>query len=236
MKSPVARSKQRGFTVVELLISLLIFSLLLGIGYLIFQRTFKNMERQKQSLDTLHEARRFLALIEKDLRQMTRLVTLDTVFKDDIFQDQNALFFTLVMEVPARDGNGMMTVTYTYEGPQTYQDDPSRPKVVYRQEEGQVRRPVITKQMNFLKVWGTDGVIFRNRGVGESMDQYKNYLRPHYYHPTNPAGTGLRDLGKIKGVEVQLSMNELFDLQGKPIKTRTFVTRVYSRVLNAKYE
>jgi hypothetical protein len=215
---------------------MLIFSVLLGMGYLIFQRTFKNMERQKQALDTLHEARRFLALIEKDLRQMTQLVSLDTVFKEDVFHDQNALFYNLVIEVPNRQGTGMMKVTYTYEGPDAYKEDKGRPKIVYRQEEGQVRQPVITKQMNFLKVWGTDGVIFRNRGVGESMDQYKSYLRPHYYHPTNPGADGLRDLGKVKGIEVQLSMNELFDPTGKPIKTRTFVTRIYSRVLNAKYE
>ena len=41
---------------------------------------------------------------------------------------------------------------------------------------------------------------------------------------------------KIKGIEVQLCMHELLDSEKKPIKDRTFVTRIYSRVLNAKYE
>jgi len=101
---------------------------------------------------------------------------------------------------------------------------------------GKIRQAIITKQMKFLKLWGTDGTIFRNRGVSETVPQYMAYLAPHYYHPTNPAPNGLRDLSKVRGVEVQLCMNEMIDHSGKVIKTRTFVTRVYSRVLNSKFE
>ena len=55
-------------------------------------------------------------------------------------------------------------------------------------------------------------------------------------HPSNPDANGLRDLKKIKGVEVQLSMHEMYDTDKKPIKQRNFVTRIYSRILNAKFD
>jgi prepilin-type N-terminal cleavage/methylation domain-containing protein len=227
---------RRGFTLVEVMISLLIFGIVLGVGYMFMQRTFSNMDRQKQSLDTLHEARLFLALIEKDLRQMTRLVSLDTTFKSTLFDEENARFYNMVLEIPNRAGDGITTVTYSYEGPPNYHELPNTSRVVYRQEEGRIKQALLTKQLKFLKIWGTDGAIFRNRGADENMGAYQSYLMPHYYHPTNPAANGLKDLAKVKGVEVQLCMNELFDTAGKPIKTRTFVTRIYSRVLNGKYE
>ncbi|NLI76034.1 MAG: hypothetical protein GX442_06270 [Candidatus Riflebacteria bacterium] len=223
-------------TLVEVIMSVLIFSILLGIGYTFLSRTFTSMERQRQSLDTMHESRNFLMLIERDLREMTRLVSLDTIFKDHLFVEENALFYSMELEVPLRKGDGYTTVTYTYEGPTGYQDSPTREKIIYRQEKGGVKKALITKQMNYLKIWGTDGTIFRNRGVNESLADYRTYLGPHYYHPSNPFPNGLNDLAKVRGIEVQLCMHEMFDAAGKPIKDRTFVTRIYSRVLNAKYE
>ncbi|MEW6711490.1 MAG: hypothetical protein AB1403_16830, partial [Candidatus Riflebacteria bacterium] len=107
---------------------------------------------------------------------------------------------------------------------------------IYRQVEGEIKKALISKQLNYLKVWGTDGTIFRNRHVDESLIDYRNYLAPHYYHPSNPTANGLRELEKIRGIEIQLSMHELFDSTNKPVKQRTFVTRIYPRILNAKYE
>lgn len=227
---------RRAFTLVELLISFLVFSIILGLGYTLLQRTFFGLDRQKQSLDTMHEARDFLMYIERDLRQMTKLVSLDTVFKEVLFDKENALMYTLVLEIPVRGGEGTTTVTYSYEGPTKYQDLPNIQKVIYRQEAGKVKRALIATQLSFLKIWGTDGTIFRNRDVKETMETYQTYLMPHYYHPSNPAANGLRDLAKVKGVEVQLCMNEIVDKTGKVVKTRTFITRIYSRVLNAKYQ
>lgn len=226
---------KKAITLVEILIAFFIFVILSGIVYIIFNRTFISMQRQRQSLDTMHEARNFLMLIERDLRQMTRLISLDTIFKDNLFHDQNALFYSLEIEIPQKDGKGYTTVTWSYEGPKDYKDSLTMPKVIYRQEKGGIKRAIITKQLNYLKVWGTDGTIFRNRFVGESLASYQNYLMPHYYHPANPAPNGLRDLSKVKGVEVQLSMHEVYDSAGKPIKDRVFVTRIYPRVLNSKY-
>lgn len=230
------RGRRAAATLVEVLMALLIFGIVMGIGYALLSRTFVSMERQRTSLDTLHEARNFLMLIERDLREMTRLISLDTLFRDNLFDDENALFYSMEIEVPARSGDGYTTVTWSYEGPAGHKDSPTREKIIYRQEKGGLKRPVITKQMNYLKVWGTDGTIFRNRGVGESMADYRAYLAPHYYHPSNPAPNGLRDLAKVRGVEVQLSMHEMYDSSGRPIKDRVFVTRIYSRVLNSKYE
>ncbi|HNW36295.1 MAG TPA: prepilin-type N-terminal cleavage/methylation domain-containing protein [Candidatus Ozemobacteraceae bacterium] len=229
------RSSRRAFSLVEVMISLLLFGIILATGYLFLNRTFVSLERQRQSLDTLHEAREFLMLIERDLREMTKLVSLDTVLRDDLFAEDNALFFTMTIEVPQRIGDGTTTVTWSYEGPSQYKDLPGAQKIIYRQEKGKIKRAIVTKQLDYLKVWGTDGIIFRKRDSGESLDTYQKYLRPHYYHPTN-VGSGLSDLAKVRGVEVQLSMNELYDKAGIPIKTRTFVTRIYSRVLNSKFE
>ena len=227
---------RRAFTLVEVMISLLIFGIVLAIGYTFLNRTFVSLERQKQSLDTLHEARNFLMVIERDLREMVEVVELDTIFKSSLFDEENALLFKMTIMVPTRTGNAIQKVTYSYEGPEKHLDSPNREKIVYRQVDGGVKRPLITKQMKYLKIWGTDGTIFRNRHTEESLADYRNYLTPHYYHPSNPSAKGLRDLAKIKGIEIQLSMHEMFDSDGKPIKQRTFVTRIYSRILNAKYE
>lgn len=230
-------SKNRhAFTLVEVMISLLIFGIVLAIGYTFLNRTFVSLERQRQSLDTLHEARNFLMVVERDLREMVEIVELDTIFKSSLFDEENALFFKMTIVVPSRGGNALQKITYSYEGPEKYDDSSSREKIIYRQVDGGVKKALITKQMDYLKIWGTDGTIFRNRHTDESLADYRNYLTPHYYHPSNPSASGLRDLAKIKGVEVQLSMHEMFDSDGKPIKQRTFVTRIYSRILNAKYE
>ncbi len=229
--------KCRGaFTLVEVMMSILIFGIVLVLGYTLINRTFMSLERQRQSLDTLHEARNFLMVIERDLREMTEVVELDTIFKSSLFDEENALLFKLTIMVPPRGGTTPQKVTYTYEGPEKHLDSPTRDKIIYRQVEGGVKKALISKQMNYLKIWGTDGTIFRNRNPEESMADYRNYLTPHYYHPSNPSPKGLRDISKIKGIEVQLSMHEMFDSEGKPIKQRTFVTRIYSRILNAKYE
>jgi hypothetical protein len=217
------------------MISFVIFGIVLVIGYTMLNRTFVSLERQRQSLDTLHEARSFLMYAERDLREMTEIVQLDTIFKSSLFDEENALLYKISMIVPKRDGSGFEKVTYTYDGPEKHRDG-SQEKIITRQVEGGAKRELITKQMNYLKVWGTDGTIFRNRYPEESMEDYRNYLRPHYYHPSNPAAKGLRDLKNIKGVEIQLSMHEMYDTERKPIKQRNFVTRIYSRVLNAKFE
>ena len=227
---------RKGFTLVEVLISFLILGIVLAIGYTFIDRTFVSLERQKQSLDTLHEARNFLMVIERDLREMTKVVEIDTIFKSSLFDEENALMYKVVLEIPDRKGSGFKNVTYSYEGPEKYHDSPNRNKVIYRQVDGEVKKALISKQLNYLKIWGTDGTIFRNRHVDESLIDYRNYLTPHYYHPANPAANGLRDIDKIRGIEVQLSMHELFDSANKPIKQRTFVTRIYPRILNAKFE
>lgn len=229
-------SRRSGVTLVEVMISLLIFGIAMAIGYTFLNRTFVSLERQKQSLDTLHEARNFLMVIERDLREMIELVELDTIYKDSLFADDNALLYKMTILVPTRDGKNIQRVTYTYDGPEKHVDSPGASKVVSRQVDGGPRRELITKQMQYLKVWGTDGTIFRNRHPDESVDTYRNYLTPHYYHPNNNAPNGLRDIKKVKGVEIQLSMHEMYDTERKPIKQRTFVTRIYSRILNAKYE
>ncbi|MBF0500787.1 MAG: prepilin-type N-terminal cleavage/methylation domain-containing protein [Candidatus Riflebacteria bacterium] len=226
---------RRAFTLVEVLISLLIFGIVLSMGYVLLQRTFLGLDRQKQSLDTLHEARYFLAMIERDLREMTRMISLDTVFTDNLFGADNAYFYAMELEIPSRNGKGLTTVMYTYEGPRNYEDKPGTEKFIYRQEKGQMKQALITSQLKDLKIWGTDGTIFRNRGADEDLTAYRNYLRPHYYTPSNSAG-GLSDLAKVKGVEVQINLNEMFDKDGKVIKTRTFVTRIYSRILNSKFD
>lgn len=231
-----ANSGRFGVTLVEVMISLLIFGIAMAIGYTFLNRTFVSLERQKQSLDTLHEARNFLMVIERDLREMIELVELDTIYKDSLFADDNALLYKMTILVPTRDGKNVQRVTYTYDGPEKHVDSPGASKVVSRQVDGGPRRELITKQMQYLKVWGTDGTIFRNRYPDESVDNYRNYLTPHYYHPNNNATNGLRDIKKVKGVEIQLSMHEMYDTERKPIKQRTFVTRIYSRILNAKYE
>ncbi len=236
MIMPVKIGTRRAFTLVEIMISLLLFGIVLAVGYTFLNRTFMSLERQRQSLDTLHEARNFLMVVERDLREMTEVVELDTLFKSSLFDEENALLFKMTIMVPARGGTAPQKVTYTYEGPDKHLDSPTRSKIIYRQVEGGVKKALITKQMNYLKIWGTDGVIFRNRNTDESLPDYRDYLAPHYYHPSNPSANGLRDIAKIKGIEVQLSMHEMFDTEGKPIKQRTFVTRIYSRILNAKYE
>lgn len=235
-KQSMKTKKQSGFTLVEVSISMLIIGIVMTIGYTFINRTFLSLERQKQSLDTLHEARTFLMVIERDLREMTQVLELDTIFKTSLFDEENALLFKLVIEVPARSGTGYQKVTYAYEGPDKHTDEKGRQKIVYRQVEGGVKKALITKQLNYLKIWGTDGTIFRNRHPGESLSDYRNFLAPHYYHPSNTASDGLRDISKIRGIEVQLSMHEMFDSEKKPIKQRTFITRIYPRILNAKFE
>jgi prepilin-type N-terminal cleavage/methylation domain-containing protein len=230
------KKDRRGVTLVEVMISLLIFGIALAIGYTFLNRTFVSLERQRQSLDTLHEARNFLMIVERDLREMIEVIEFDTIFKDSLFAEDNALLYKMSFLIPRRDGNGYEKVTYSYEGPDKHIDSGTQQKIIYRQVEGEVKKELITNQMQYLKVWGTDGTIFRNRYPEESMTDYRNYLRPHYYHPTNNAADGLRDLKKIKGIEVQLAMHEMYDSEKKPVKQRTFVTRIYSRILNAKFE
>ena len=229
-------TNKKAVTLVEVMIAMLLFAIVLAIGYAMLNRTFVSLERQRQSLDTLHEARDFLMIIERDLREMIEVEELDTVFKGDLFNEQNALMYKLVIVVPSRDGKSTQKVTYTYEGPELHVELPNTTKVIYRQVDGGIKKALITKQLSYLKVWGTDGTIFRNREADESLDHYQKYLGPHYYHPSNPFDGGLRSLEKIKGVEVQLCMHEMLDSDKKPIKQRTFVTRIYSRVLNSKYE
>lgn len=236
MNKTMVLNRRRAVTLVEIMISLLIFGIVLAIGYTFLNRTFVSLERQRQSLDTLHEARNFLMVIERDLREMTEVVELDTIFKTSLFDDENALLYKLTIMVPARGGTASQRVTYSYEGPEKHLDSDKAQKIIYRQVEGGVKKALITRQMSYLKIWGTDGVIFRNRNPEESVSDYRNYLAPHYYHPSNPAANGLKDLAKVKGIEVQLSMHEMFDSEGRPIKQRTFVTRIYSRILNSKYD
>lgn len=226
---------KKAFTLVEMMIALAIFSIVLFIGYTMLNRTFLSMERQRQSLDTLHEARSFLMNIERDIREMVEVVELDTIFSEYLFNERYALLHKITMLVPARDGKTLRKVTYSYEGPE-YHQEIGRAKIVYRQEEGGVKKALITKQMDYLKVWGTDGTIFRSREKTESESNYVAYLTKHYYNPSNPVSDGLRKLEDIKGIEVQLSMHELFDKDNKPVKQRKFITRIYPRILNAKYE
>lgn len=235
MNRLTVKNSRRAVTLVEMMISFMIFGIVLVLGYTMLNRTFMSLERQRQSLDTLHEARSFLMTIERDLREMTEVVELDTIFKSSLFDEENALLHKISMIIPKRDGSGFERVTYTYDGPEKHGES-THVKTITRQVDGGSKRELITKQMNYLKIWGTDGTIFRNRYPDESMEDYRNYLRPHYYHPSNPDANGLRDLKKIKGVEVQLSMHEMYDTDKKPIKQRNFVTRIYSRILNAKFD
>lgn len=228
--------KKSGVTLVEVMISLLVFGIVMAVGYVFLNQTFVGLERQRQSLDTLHEARSFLMNIERDLREATAIIELDTVYRSSLFDEKNALFYKLTIEVPSRHGEGFEKVTYSYEGPEEYKDEPNADKILYRQTDRGVKRALITKQLDYLKVWGTDGTIFRNRYPEETLSAYRTYLRPHYYHPSNGAPDGLRDINKIKGIEIQLSMHEMVDAQNKPIKQRTFTTRIYPRILNAKYD
>lgn len=230
------KNNKTGVTLVEMMISLLIIGIVFAVGYAFMNRTFVSMKRQKQSLDTLHEARSFLLHIERDLREMTKVLEIDTVFKGSLFHEQNALLHKIVIEVPKRKGSGVDKVTYVYEGPDNHIDTKGRDKFIYRQVNGKVKQALITKQLNFLKIWGTDGTIFRNRNSGETLPVYQTYLAPHYYHPSTPVAGGLRDINKIRGIEVQLCMHEMVDEDGKPIKDRTFITRIYPRILNSKYE
>lgn len=229
-------NKRKAVTLVEVMIAMLLFAIVLAIGYALINRTFTSLDRQRQSLDTLHEARDFLMVIERDLREMIEVEELDTLFKNDLFDEQNALMYKLVIVVPSRDGKSTQRVTYTYEGPEHHEENPNIQKVVYRQVEGGIKKALVTKQLSYLKIWGTDGIIFRNRNADESLDAYQKYLGPHYYHPSNKFENGLKSIEKIKGIEVQLCMHEMYDSEKKPIKQRTFVTRIYSRVLNSKYE
>ncbi len=227
---------RKAVTLVEVMIAMLLFAIVLAIGYAMINRTFVSLERQRQSLDTLHEARDFLMIIERDLREMIKVEELDTIYKESLFDEQNALMYKLVLLIPSKTGNSTRKVTYTYEGPELHQDSSDMQKIVYRQVDGETRKALITTQLNYLKVWGTDGTIFRNQELDESLDHYQRYLGPHYYHPSSPYPDGLKSLEKIKGVEVQLCMHEMLDSSKKPIKDRVFVTRIYSRVLNSKYE
>lgn len=227
---------RKAVTLVEVMIAMLLFAIVLAIGYTMLNRTFVSLERQRQSLDTLHEARDFLMIVERDLREMIAVEELDTVFRNTLFDEQNALMYKLVIVVPSRDGKSTQKVTYTYEGPELHADMPNAQKFLYRQVDGGLKKALITKQLKYIKMWGTDGTIFRNKEADESLDAYQKYLGPHYYHPSNPYNNGLRSLEKVKGIEVQLCMHELLDSEKKPIKDRTFVTRIYSRVLNSKYE
>ncbi|MBF0410668.1 MAG: prepilin-type N-terminal cleavage/methylation domain-containing protein [Candidatus Riflebacteria bacterium] len=232
------QNSRKAFSLVEVMISLLLAGIIISISYILIDRTFKSLDRQKQSLDTLHEARYFLAMIERDLREMTRVIKLDTVFKENIFDKENGLFYSMEIEIPDRSekSTGFTTVIYGFDGPLGYQDQPGTSKTIYRQEKGLTKKTLITKQLNFLKVFGTDGTVFRNRSQNEALESFRNYLRPHYYHPSNPVANGLNDLAKIRGIEVQLDMIEMLDSKKKPIKNRAFITRIYPRVLNAKNE
>ncbi len=229
-------NSRRGFTLVESLISLAIFSVIMYIGYMMLNRTNLSLARQQQSLETLHDARNFLMYIERDMREMIQVKELDTVFTSNLFDERYALFFKLSMIVPNKDGNGTQKVTYRFEGPQNYEDIPGKPKKIYREVENGPKQVLISKQLDYLKIWGTDGTIFRSREEKETETSYVSYLTKHYYNPSNPTSKGLRKLEDVKGLEVQLSMHEMLDKNGKPIKQRKFITRIYPRILNAKYE
>jgi prepilin-type N-terminal cleavage/methylation domain-containing protein len=228
------KNQRKAFTLVETMIAMAVFSIVLYIGYTLMNRTFMSMDRQKQSLESLHEARSFLMNIEKDLREMLEMVELDCVYTPYLFDERYALLNKLTILVPAKTGNGTQKVTYRYEGPRDHVG--TNKKTIYREVEGGTKKALITKQMDYLKIWGTDGVIFRSRDASEPEASYVSYLTKHYYHPANPVGNGLRDLNNIKGIELQLSMHELMDKNNKPIKQRKFITRVYPRILNAKYD
>jgi type II secretory pathway component PulJ len=105
-------NKRRAVTLVEIMISFVIFGIVLVVGYTMLNRTFMSLERQRQSLDTLHEARSFLMTVERDLREMTEIVQLDTIFKSSLFDEENALLYKISMVVPKRDGSGFERVTY----------------------------------------------------------------------------------------------------------------------------
>lgn len=83
---------------------------------------------------------------------VNRAAELDTLFKSSLFDEENALLFKMTIMVPARGGTASQKVTYTYEGPDKHQDSPTRSKIIYRQVEGGVKKALITKQMNYLKI------------------------------------------------------------------------------------
>ena len=143
----IIQKNRKAVTLVEVMIAMLLFGIVLAIGYAMINRTFVSLERQRQSLDTLHEARSFLMIIERDLREMIEVEELDTIFKSSLFDEQNALMYKLVIVVPSRDGTSTKRVTYTYEGPELHQDDPNTQKFVYRQAEGEAKKALITTQM-----------------------------------------------------------------------------------------
>ena len=66
---------RKAVTLVEVIIAMLLFAIVVTIGYTMLNRTFNSMERQRQSLDTLHEARDFLMVIERDLREMIEVIS-----------------------------------------------------------------------------------------------------------------------------------------------------------------
>ncbi len=230
------RNNKKAFTLLEMMIALAVFSVVIYIGYTMMNRTFLSVTRQKQSLESLHEARSFLMHIERDLREMLEVVELNCIYASYLFDERYGLLNKLTIIVPSRTNpNTTDRVTYTYEGPKNHQETGQK-KVIYREVNGGDRKTLITKQLDYLKVWGTDGVIFRSREASEPEAAYVSYLAKHYYHPSNPTANGLRDLNEIKGIELQLSMHELMDKDNKPIKQRKFITRVYPRILNAKYD
>ena len=57
-------TNRKAVTLVEVMIAMLLFAIVLAIGYAMLNRTFVSLDRQRQSLDTLHEARDFLMIID----------------------------------------------------------------------------------------------------------------------------------------------------------------------------
>ena len=92
---------RKAVTLVEIMIAMLLFGIVLAVGYALINRSFTSLDRQRQSLDTLHEARDFLMIVERDLREMIEVEELDTLFKKTLFDEQNALMYKLVIVVPS---------------------------------------------------------------------------------------------------------------------------------------
>ncbi len=229
--------RRTAFTLVEVIVAMTILMACLGFGYLLMNRTFQGLDRHKQQLDTQHEARYFLALVERDLREMLHLVKLETAFPSEFSDPKAGLFKSMTLEIPDREANsGSTEVTYSYEGPSEYQDVKGQDKIIYRQEKGRVKKAIINKNLVSMRVFGTDGTIFRPKGPTENELQYMNYLQPHFYNPSNTAANGLRVLSEVKGIEIRFEMIETTSADGKEKKIRPFITRIYSRILNAKYE
>ena len=59
------KMNKKAVTLVEVMIAMLLFAIVLAVGYAMLNRTFVSLERQKQSLDTLHEARDFLMIVDR---------------------------------------------------------------------------------------------------------------------------------------------------------------------------